>query len=382
MASGESGKRSRLSNAPITGGYVTYGYEPPTRPRVGPKSDRTGLRHSECVRRSDRRTLTRQMLDEHDQSDTRLLDAWRRSRDRAAMDRLIRRHVHFVYGAARRILGDAYGAEDVTQAVFMLLIQKSPRLPSDPALAVWLHRTTRYACANARKMQQRREVRELRVANQTREPEPMTDEIDYRDERDRLLPLLDEAITHLGERDRSGVILCYFQRRTFREIGALLGTSEDAARKRVSRSVDRIREYFLSRGVALSSTAGVAPIVGRAHERIERSRARNADQRNHQARGGHAPGDARVSLGADCAESDAHDAHVESETRDGRMRGDRCNQRGHRDGDPSDLDQHRSDRRRVQRSAGGRGAGTVRGEDFRCDDGAIRRREQVRREPG
>ncbi|MBC8109332.1 MAG: sigma-70 family RNA polymerase sigma factor, partial [Anaerolineae bacterium] len=190
-----------------------------------------------------------------DSSDTELLDAWRRSRDRSAMDRLIRRHIHFVYGAARRILRDSSWAEDVTQAVLMLLIQKSPRLPSDPAIAVWLHRTTRYACANARKMQTRRAIREHRVANQHVESANMANEIDNlaeRDEREHLLPMLDEAITHLGERDRSGVILCYFQRRTFREIGAMLGTTEEAARKRVGRAVERIREYFLARGVAPS----------------------------------------------------------------------------------------------------------------------------------
>src|SRR5690349_1215936 len=103
----------------------------------------------------------------HGQSDARLLDAWRSSHDRAAVDQLIRRHIHFVYGAARRMLSgsaDPSAAEDVTQAVFMLLIQKRPRLPNDAALAIWLHRTTRFSCANARKMQWRRVVGERRVA--------------------------------------------------------------------------------------------------------------------------------------------------------------------------------------------------------------------------
>jgi RNA polymerase sigma factor (sigma-70 family) len=198
------------------------------------------------------------------QSDARLLDTWRRSHDREAMDQLIRRHIHFVYGSARRILrGDGSAAEDVTQAVFMLLIQKSPRLPSDAALAVWLHRTTRYACANARRIAMRREARELRVAQQQRRADAniMQNEIDHHDEREHLLPLLDDAMTQLGERDRSGVILAFFQQRTFREIGALLGTSEDAARKRVSRSIDRMREYFASRGVSEIATSSFSAAV-------------------------------------------------------------------------------------------------------------------------
>ncbi|MBC8108105.1 MAG: sigma-70 family RNA polymerase sigma factor, partial [Anaerolineae bacterium] len=140
-----------------------------------------------------------------------------------------------------------------------------PRLPSDAAIAVWLHRTTRYACANARKMQTRREQRDRRTAAlESTQMENAIGLIDDADEREQLLPLLDEAITQLGERDRSGLILCYFQRRTFREIGAMLGTSEEAARKRVTRSVDRIREYLLSRGVAMLSASPI--IAAMVHE--------------------------------------------------------------------------------------------------------------------
>ena len=87
--------------------------------------------------------------------DAELLEAWRDRGDRAAMDELVRRNIHFVYGAARRQVRDAAWAEDVTQAVFMLLIRKSPRLSSESAVAVWLHPAARYASANARRMRQR-----------------------------------------------------------------------------------------------------------------------------------------------------------------------------------------------------------------------------------
>src|SRR5688500_13331574 len=97
--------------------------------------------------------------------DVDLLERWRNARDRGAMDELVRRHIHFVYGAARRQLrGDDAWAHDVTQAVFMLLIQKAPHVRSEAALAVWLHRTTRYACANARRMRARRAAHERRAA--------------------------------------------------------------------------------------------------------------------------------------------------------------------------------------------------------------------------
>src|SRR5262245_14662024 len=96
--------------------------------------------------------------------DALLLERWQMHGDRPAMDELVRRHIHFVYGAARRQVNDATWAEDVTQAVFLLLIHKSPRISSDHALAVWLHRATRYAAANARRMVNRRARRERLAA--------------------------------------------------------------------------------------------------------------------------------------------------------------------------------------------------------------------------
>ena len=83
---------------------------------------------------------------------------------------------------------------------------------------------------------------------------------DDTDEHAQLLPVLDEAIAQLGPRDRDGVILCFFQRHTYRQIGASMGISEEAARKRVARSIERLREYFLARGIgdAAASCAAIS----------------------------------------------------------------------------------------------------------------------------
>jgi RNA polymerase sigma factor (sigma-70 family) len=183
-------------------------------------------------------------------TDVDLLCAWRERHDREAMDELIRRHIGFVYGAARRMLhGDASWAQDVTQAVFMLLIQKSPRIGNDAALAVWLHRAARYASANARRVRLRQYHRDRRAARPESDPAEAIAQADEREEHARLLPVLDEAIEQLGPRDRAGVILCYFHRHTYRQIGVTMGISEEAARKRIARSIERLREYFVSRGI-------------------------------------------------------------------------------------------------------------------------------------
>src|SRR4051794_7375977 len=192
-------------------------------------------------------------------NDVQLLAAWRDRHDREAMDELIRRHIGFVFGAARRMLhGDATWAQDVTQAVFMLLIQKSPRVGSEAALAVWLHRATRYASANARRVRVRQHLRERKAARPEFDPAQPLAATDDADEHAQLLPVLDEAIAQLGPRDRDGVILCYFHRHTYRQIGASMGISDEAARKRIARAVERLRDYFISRGIGAAAVSSGA----------------------------------------------------------------------------------------------------------------------------
>ena len=101
-----------------------------------------------------------------EQTDVELMDAWRSRRDREAMDVLIRRHIHFVYASARRQTGDNDRAQDVTQAVFMLMMQKAPHIRCAPALAVWLHRAAGFTAASARRMEMRRMRRERQAATE------------------------------------------------------------------------------------------------------------------------------------------------------------------------------------------------------------------------
>jgi hypothetical protein len=73
-------------------------------------------------------------------------------------------------------------------------------------------------------------------------------------------PLLDEAMHALDDTDRTAVLLRYFENKSLREVGETLGTTDDAARKRVSRAVDRLREFFAEHGVNVGAS-GLAVVI-------------------------------------------------------------------------------------------------------------------------
>lgn len=77
-------------------------------------------------------------------------------------------------------------------------------------------------------------------------------------------PLLDEAMETLDQADRSAVLLRYFENKTLREVGETLGTSEDAAQKRVSRAVERLREFIAKRGVVVGTGSLAALLTSNA----------------------------------------------------------------------------------------------------------------------
>src|SRR4051794_5563285 len=76
--------------------------------------------------------------------DLRLLEQYTATRDGEAFAQLVRRHVDLVYAAARRQMGDPHAAEDVTQAVFIVLARKASHIADPRYLTGWLLKTTRY----------------------------------------------------------------------------------------------------------------------------------------------------------------------------------------------------------------------------------------------
>jgi RNA polymerase sigma factor (sigma-70 family) len=194
---------------------------------------------------------------EHERAgDAELLRVYARVRDEAAFAELVRRHLNGVYSAAlRRVGGDAHLAQDVAQKVFVALARKADAVSRHPLATSWLYRVTRHEAANAVRGERRRKARESEAMIMQNDPAENSPAADWR----RVAPVLDEVVDALSEPDRTAILLRFVDHRPFAEIGATLRVSEDAARMRVDRALDKLRLLLGRRGV--TSTAAALGVV-------------------------------------------------------------------------------------------------------------------------
>jgi len=185
------------------------------------------------------------------QDDSSLIKEFVANHSQAAFTTIVQRYVDFVYSAAlRQVNGDSGMASDICQSVFVDLGRRASSLSENISLPGWLHRATRLTALAALRTQRRRIVRE-REAILMQEIERMDKSLDWNSVRD----VIDAALDSLNKRDREAVLLRYFQKQSFRDISTALHVSEDAARMRVERSLEKLRAVLAKNGVTSTSAA-------------------------------------------------------------------------------------------------------------------------------
>jgi RNA polymerase sigma factor (sigma-70 family) len=184
-----------------------------------------------------------------DVSDRQLLREYGRQGSEEAFAVLVERHVNLVYSVALRQVGIAAHAEEITQAVFVILARKAARLHPEIVLEGWLHETTRLTALSFRRGERRRQLREQEAYYMQSTLQDGAGASAWK----QLAPLLDEALARLGQKDRDAVMLRFFKDRSVRDIAAALRVSEAAAQRRVLRAVEKLRRFFARRGVVFTA---------------------------------------------------------------------------------------------------------------------------------
>ena len=194
-----------------------------------------------------------------DLDDLALLREYAANNSETAFEELVSRRVGFVYSSALRQVRDPHLAEEITQAVFIILAQKAGRISDKTILTGWLFKTTRFAALAQMRAEMKRSLRTATIKKefqmQSEIQSAATDEI-----WNQMSPLLDEALASLGETDRQAVLLRFIENKTLAEVGNYLGAGEDTARKRVTRALEKLRKFFTRRGVS-STTAIIAGAI-------------------------------------------------------------------------------------------------------------------------
>lgn len=196
--------------------------------------------------------------------DAALLRDYVQQGSEAAFAELVRRRVNLVHSTARRqVDGDAEAALDITQAVFAELARQAVRLIRHPALTGWLYTTTyRLATHHVRSeiRRQRREQEAHAMQDLHHHTADGETELDWA----QLRPVLDAAMHELAEHDRLAILLRHFEQRPLAEVGTHLGLTENAARMRVDRALDKLRAKLEKRGVTSTGTALAIALAGQA----------------------------------------------------------------------------------------------------------------------
>jgi RNA polymerase sigma factor (sigma-70 family) len=186
--------------------------------------------------------------------DVALLREYAERDSEEAFAALVARHVNKVYSVAWRHTRNPHQAEEITQAVFVTFAARAKKLGAGVVLSGWFYQTARLTAITLLKS----EIRRVRREEEARAQTMLND--NENGAWTRIEPLLDTAMAGLSALDRHAVVLRFFDGKSMEQIGSALGASEDAAKKRVNRAVEKLRRFFKKRGVALSAGALMAAI--------------------------------------------------------------------------------------------------------------------------
>ena len=198
---------------------------------------------------------------EEPKRDGDLLRLYVERRSEEAFTELGRRYTGLIYTTCLREIGDRTLAEDAAQGVLLLLSQKASALQGRETIAGWLYNAARYVARNVRKQEHRRQMNESRAAHEA--PGALLPPAPENPLWEQIEPHLHVALNRLKPADREAVLLRFVQEQSLAEVGASLGISENTARMRIQRALEKVRVNLGKMGVAV--TVGTLAVLLEAH---------------------------------------------------------------------------------------------------------------------
>jgi RNA polymerase sigma factor (sigma-70 family) len=180
-----------------------------------------------------------------------LLDHFVKSkRSEPAFAALVQRLSGLVYSSALRRTDSPQLAEEIMQNVFAIMARKADKLRHHPSLTAWIFETTRLEA------EKRRQRKHAALASEANAHHPVSsyntdDEAAWKD----AVPLLDEVLDRLPQKDRQVILQRFYEDKKISEIAKKTSKSEAACKMRIQRALKKISTFLTSRGVALSATA-------------------------------------------------------------------------------------------------------------------------------
>ncbi len=166
-----------------------------------------------------------------------IAEAITRGDHRAALADCARTHGASVGRLCMAWLGSQAEAEEATQETLLAAYDAMRGFRGESSVRAWLYGIARHVCARRQETRQRREAR-LRLVHADGDGAPGADSllaVRRRAERVR------DALEQLKPSERDALVLRYEAELSFREVADACGIDEAAARKRVSRALERLR---------------------------------------------------------------------------------------------------------------------------------------------
>ncbi len=197
-----------------------------------------------------------------------LLERFVSGRDESAFEALLARHGPMVLRVCRQLLRDPNDVDDAFQATFLILVRKAGTLRRCELLGNWLYGVAYRVAMRARALSARRTARlasaPASVASLASERGARQMNVSSSTDGDaEASPWLVREISHLPEKYRTPILLCYMEGLTHDEAAHRLGWPLGTVKGRLARAKDLLRSRLVRRGVTLSVTALVSALVER-----------------------------------------------------------------------------------------------------------------------